>query len=212
MTVKIVMQIKAMNIKKSIRAFFFLAYISVAYPSNAVGLATGPSLGIAGFYTAFNLKKENLKTSIDNIALHVGWFAQLDLWLLYAKLDGLFVLDWHTLLNDRNAFKYIQAPFTIGMPVFNVFRPHIGVIFRIPWDQLYDSEFKSNQLIESYKKKINGYILGMGIALGHFLIDIDFELGRSSLAKKSIRAELADGDEDYRPKQLALKIHYNLLG
>ena len=57
MTVKIVMQIKAMNIKNPYEPFF-LAYISVAYPSNAVGLATGPSLGIAGFYTAFNLKKK----------------------------------------------------------------------------------------------------------------------------------------------------------
>jgi len=203
------MHIKAgMNIKKYIAAFFFLAYTSVAYPSKAVGLATGPSLGIAGFYSGLNLKKSNLKTSIDNIALHIGWFAQLDLWLLYAKLDGWFVLDWHRLLNDRNDFKYIQAPFTIGMSVFNVFRPHIGLIFRIPLGQLW--ELNRNQLIESYKKKINGYILGIGIALSHFLIDIDFELGRSSLAKRSISANLVDGD--YRPKQLTLKIHYNLLG
>lgn len=196
-------------------AFFFLACTSGVYPSSAVGLATGPSLGIAGFYTTLNLKEENLKTTTDNLALQIGWFAQLDLWLLYAKLDGLFVLDWHTLPNkpDRNCFKYIQAPLTIGMPVFNVFRPHIGLIFRIPLGELYNNtEFKGNELIESYKKKINGYILGIGVALGHFLIDIDFELGQSSLIKNCISSGVADGDGSYRSKQLALKIHYNLLG
>ncbi|MGI2299803.1 hypothetical protein [Candidatus Cardinium hertigii] len=202
-----------MKIRKSILAFFFLAYTSVAYPSSAVGLATGPSLGIAGFYTTF--KEKNLKISIDNLALQIGWFAQLDLWLLYAKLDGLFVLDWYRLPNteDSNCFKYIQAPLTIGMPVFNIFRPHIGLIFRIPLGELYKNEkFKANKLIESYKKKINGYTLGIGIALGDFLIDIDFELGQSRLDKKSISSRLADRDRGYRPKQLALKIHYNLLG
>ncbi|MGI2298828.1 hypothetical protein ACRRVB_03500 [Candidatus Cardinium hertigii] len=207
------MDIKGMNLKKYMLGFFFLAYTSVAYPSKAVGLATGPSLGIAGFYTTLNLKKTSLKTSIDNIALQIGWFAQLDLWVLYAKLDGWFVLDSYKLLNksDRNYLKYIQAPLTIGIPIFNLFRPHIGLIFRMPVGE-NDGEFKGNQLIEIYKEKINGYILGIGIVLGHFLIDIDFELGRSSLAKKSISPELTNGDEKYRPKQLALKIHYNLLG
>lgn len=182
---------QAISIKKSILGFFFLTYVLVTHPLSAVGLATGPSLGIVGFYTSFNSKPLPQKTSMDNLAFQVGWFAKLDLWLLYAQLNTLLILDWHKLFNNLDYSKYV-IPFTVGTSVFSLFRPHMGLIF---------------------KQKINkSYVLGLGVDLGRFLMDIDWELGRSIIARKSTNAILVDGGRQCRPGQLILRIHYNLLG
>lgn len=203
---------KVINIRKCILSFF--AYSLVAHPLYAIGLATGPSLGIAGFHTSFDLKQQLQKTSMDNLALQMGWFAKLDVWLLYAKLDALVVLDWRKLPNklNRDHLKYITLPLTIGLPLFNLFRPHIGLVFRLPLTGVDNMRFKGNHLIESYREKINGYVLGLGIDLGNILIDIYWEFARSSVTRKSISDALVDGHKQYRPKQLTLRVGYNLLG
>lgn len=182
----------AISIKKCILGFFFLTYAFVTHPLNAVGLATGPSLGIAGFYPSFNAKPLPQKTCLNNLAFQVGWFAKLDIWLLYAQLNTLLILDLHKLSNnlDYNHFKYAM-PFTVGTSVFSLFCPHMGLIF---------------------KQNIHSYILGLGVDLGHFLMDIDWEFGQSTVARKSINAILVNGDRQYRPGQLILRAHYNLLG
>ena len=203
---------KAISIRKYILGFF--AYVLIAHPSSAIGLATGPSVGIAGFCTSFDTTQPLKKIATDNMALRIGWFAKLDLWLLYAKLDPSFVFDWRKLPNqlDREHFKYITLPFTIGVPCFGLLRPHIGLIFRINLDDLNDTKFKDNRFIESCRKKINGYILGLGIDLGKLLVDINFEFARLSVARKFISSALLNSDKEYRPKQFALRASYNLLG
>ncbi|CAH2559940.1 hypothetical protein [Cardinium endosymbiont of Oedothorax gibbosus] len=209
--IQMVMYMKVINIRKSIPVFF--AYFLVAHPSRAVGLTTGPSLGIAGFHTSFDLKLQRQKISTDNMALQVGCFAKLDVWLLYARLDALFVLDWRKLPNKskRHHFKSITLPLTIGLPLFDLFRPHIGLVFRLPIG-VDDARFKGNCLIKSYKEKINGYILGLGIDLGNILMDVYWEFARSPVARKSISDALIDGHKQYRPGQLTLRVGYNLLG
>ncbi|WP_419241210.1 hypothetical protein [Cardinium endosymbiont of Nabis limbatus] len=203
---------KRFNIIKAILAFFGCALLT--HPSNAVGLATGPSFGLAGFRTHFDAQDPFKKVSIHNAALQIGWFAKLDIWLLYGKLDGLFILDWHKLPNKLtcNHFKSITLPLTIGIPILGILRPHIGLIFRIPWSDLDDPSLQGNHLIECYSKKINGYIIGLGLDLGHFLIDIYCKLGSSTIARKSIEATLLQGNKTYRPKEFTLRVGYNLLG
>lgn len=203
---------KVVNLVKCI--LVFCIHSLVAHSSHALGFATGPSLGAAGFHTSFDLKQQFKKTSTNNLALQIGWFAKLDLWLLYAKLDALFVLDWRKLPNklDRDHFKHITLPLTIGFPIFSLLRPHIGIVFHLPLDDLDDTRFKGNRLIENYRKKINGCILGLGIDLSSVLIDIYLEFARLSVAKKFISSTPADGDKQYRPKQFTLRVGYNLLG
>ncbi|AXI24343.1 hypothetical protein CE557_535 [Cardinium endosymbiont of Sogatella furcifera] len=205
---------KVTNIKKYILGLCALVYMLVAHPSNAIGWAIGPSLGITGFYSSFGSKQTTQKTTIHNFALQMGGFASLDFWLLYAKLDGLFVLDWHKLPHklDRNHFKHITLPLTIGVPLFGLLRPHIGFIFRIPLTGLDDGDLRGNHLIESYRKKINGYLLGLGIDLGPLLIDGSWEFAHLSVARKFISAALSGGDKPYRPQQITLRIGCNLLG
>ncbi|WP_342265396.1 hypothetical protein [Cardinium endosymbiont of Philonthus spinipes] len=203
---------KVINIKKCMLPF--LGYFLVLDASHAIGLATGPSLGIAGFHTSFNSKQQLQKTSINNLALQIGGFAKLDVWLVYAKLDAFFVLDWRKLPHklNRDHFQYITLPLTLGVPLFSLFRPHVGLIFRVPLSGLDDSSFTGNKLIASYKEKINGYILGLGIDLGNIVMDICWEFARLSIDRSSISADLMDGNKAYRPKQLTLRVGYDLLG
>ncbi|MCT4697160.1 MAG: hypothetical protein V3581_03680 [Candidatus Cardinium sp.] len=205
---------KVTNIKKYILGLWTLVYMLMAHPSKAVGWAVGPCLGITGFYSSLSSKQTTKKTTIHNLALQMGGFTSLDLWLLYAKLDAVFVLDWHKLPHkfDRNYFKHITLPLTIGLPLFGLLRPHIGCIFRIPLAGLDDADLTGNHLIESYRKKINSYLLGLGIDLGTILIDISWEFAQLSVARKFISATLLDGDKPYRPQQITLRIGYNLLG
>lgn len=204
---------KVINVRKYILGFSFLAYTLLVHPSKAIGLATGPCVGISGFYTNFNGQPAQ-PVSMENLALQMGWFAKLDLWLLYAKVDGLLVLDWHKFPNqlDRHYLPSITMPCTIGVPVFSLLRPHIGLVFRIPLYDLHDAKFKDHELIKRYANHINGYILGLGIDLSCFLIDIYCEFGRSTVTRKSIDTTLVDGNKSYRPKQVVLRLHYNLLG
>ncbi|WP_243017968.1 MULTISPECIES: hypothetical protein [Candidatus Cardinium] len=205
---------KLISIKKSILGPLFLAYALIPNPSRAIGIATGPSLGIAGFYSSFDTSASSKKIDTKNLALQVGWFAKLDLWLLYAKLAPCFVLDWHKLPNQLNRahFRYITVPFTIGMPFLGWLRPHIGLIFRIPLNSLDDTKLQGNNLIANYSKKINGYIVGIGIDLANVLIDICWQFAWSAIDRKSISNDLLYGLKKHRPKQLALKVSYNLLG
>ncbi|TSJ80785.1 MAG: hypothetical protein NMK33_05045 [Candidatus Cardinium sp.] len=202
---------KVINIIKYTLACF--AYFP--HSSSAIGPATGPSLGISGFHTHFDSKHPlEKKVTIGNLALQMGWFVKLDLGLLYAKLDGLFVLDWHRLPHtlQRDHFQYLTLPLTVGMPVLSIFRPHIGLVFRVPLYGLDHTSHQGNELIERYKEKINGYILGLGIDISNLIIDIHWEFAQSSLTRNAISDTLVDGHKEHRPQQLTLKIGYNLLG
>jgi hypothetical protein len=199
-----------MSVKKYMLGFC-LASLAAVQPSSAIGVAVGPSLGLAGYYASFDAQDKH-KVVIGNYALQVGGFMKLDLWLLYAKVDPLFVLDWRRLPNkvDKDCFKNITIPITIGVPLFSLLRPHVGVVVRMHLSS--DNQFKGNAIIEKYKEKINSWLFGIGVDLGNFLLDLDFEWGMSSITRKSVDPLLLDGDKDYTPKQFALKIGYNLLG
>ncbi len=198
--------------RKWIVSFSFLAYTFMPYTSKAIGLATGPSFGMGGFYTSFESKKLSQKISISNVACQMGWFTKLDLGLLYVKLDGLFVLNWRKLPDalDRKCFKDITLPITIGVPFFGLLRPHIGLVFLIPLNSLDRTCFQCNALIERYREKINGYILGFGIDLGKVLIDVCYEFAWSTVTRKSISPDLLEHHKDYRPKKINLRVGYNL--
>lgn len=203
-----------MSIKKYILSLFFAAFYFVAHPSKAIGITTGPSLGVAGYYAGFDSTNPG-KTPItsSNRAFQLGWFAKLDLALFYARLDTLVVLDWHNLPHhvDAKFLKHFTAPVTIGVSLFDIIRPHLGVVFQTSF--LDDKGSSQIALIEAYRRnEANGYLVGIGLDLGNFLIDLDFQGAFSPLSRKSIDPLLIDGDKDYTPKQFVLKVGYNLLG
>lgn len=202
-----------MSIKKYTLSLFFAAFYFVTHPSKAVGIATGPSLGVAGYYAGFDATDSGkAPITISNRAFQLGWFAKLDLALFYARLDTLVVLDWHNLPHhvDAKFLKHFTVPVTIGVSLFDIIRPHLGVVFQTSFS---DNE-GSNQtaLIEAYRNKANGYLVGIGLDFCNFLIDLDFQGTFSVLPRKSIDPLLVDGDKDYTPKQFVLKVGYNLLG
>ncbi|AWN82291.1 hypothetical protein [Candidatus Cardinium hertigii] len=200
-----------MNIKyfnKRVVLHFLLAYCLGVQPLSAIGIATGPTLGLAGYYATFDAA--NAKSIlVKNHALQLGWFAQLNLGLLYAKVIPLFVFDWHTISQRASQLNRITFPVAVGIPLFNFLRPHVGLIFCLP---LSDSTNDPNEsLIKKYKEKINSCFFGVGIECGKWLLDFDFEVLFSSIAKEKIGSGLIDGKASYRPKQFALKVGYNLL-
>ncbi|WP_339044466.1 hypothetical protein [Cardinium endosymbiont of Tipula unca] len=202
-----------MSIKKHILSLFFIVFYFVAHPSKAIGIATGPSLGVAGYYASFDsITPGKTNVTISNRAIQLGGFAKLDLALFYARLDALIGLNWHHLPHhvDSKCLKHLTVPVTIGVSLFDTIRPHLGIVFHAS----FSDDEQSNQitLIETYKKKIQGYLFGVGLDLGNFLIDLDFQAAFSTLPRKSIDPLLVDGDKDYTPKQFVLKVGYNLLG
>lgn len=201
---------KLINVKKCI-LICLATVLSVAHRSQAIGLAVGPSVGLTGLYSSLDSPNQNTY-SISNTALQLGLFTKLDIWLLYAKIDPMFVLDWRHVPNNINThlFKHITMPVTIGVPLFGMLRPHIGIIFRIPFED--KTSFQGNSLIEKYREKVNSYLFGLGIDIGNFIVDLSLERAFSSITIESIDPLLSGNKESYTPKQFALRVGYNLLG
>ncbi|WP_133281840.1 hypothetical protein [Cardinium endosymbiont of Culicoides punctatus] len=196
-----------MNIKKCIASIFLIAFYCTSHPSKALGVAAGPSVGIAGFYSSFdaNIPGKD-KITISNCAVPIGMFLMLDAFL-YIRFDILFVPDWYKLPNDRDAkfFKHITVPITLGISLLDTIRPHCGIIFQKSF--LDDDLSNKINFVKEYKEHATGYLLGVGLDLGNFLIDLDFKGSFSSIPKSNINHL-----EDYNPKQIILKVGYNLVG
>ncbi|ROT47125.1 hypothetical protein [Candidatus Cardinium hertigii] len=188
---------KRISVRKGI--LFCLSFL-LTHPSKAIGFAAGPSLGAAGYYVN---DPEKYSVALHNFAVQIGLFAKLDLWLLYAKLDPLFVLDWNNISPSHTVYcsKYISAPMTVGVSLFDLLRPHAGLVFLI---DLTENKFKIIKNARKEEKNNWFYLLGIGVDLGNFLIDLDWEYGVSS------NQQISKGS--YRPKQFALRVGYNLLG
>jgi hypothetical protein len=131
---------------------------------------------------------------------------------LYLKPDLLVVSDWIKLSDkaEKETFKSLTIPVSIGVPILGVLRPHVGLIFKVPFGV---GTIPNNEKLSTlYNKKLNGYLVGVGVDLSSILIDLDFESTISFVSRKSIHTLLVDSDEKYRPKKWSLRVGYNLLG
>lgn len=167
-----------------------------------------------GGSATFESKRLLEKISKKHLAFQLGWSATLDIWLLYTRLDAFFVFYSHKLPGqvDREHFKYVSLPFTVGWPILSFLRPHAGLAFRIPLGSINDTKFKDNGIIQSCKEKLNGYILGCGIDVGSILIDIYLEFASRLVDRKNMSTYIQHGEKQYRDKTIGIKVCYNLLG
>lgn len=176
----------------------------ITHDTKAIGLAVGPSLGIAGFYTSMDGQHV-----ISNRAIQLGGFAKLDLALFSLQATPLFVWDRRRVTTkiDRHSFTRFTCPITAGLSL-SLLRLYGGIIFSFSLSD--DAQFQGMDLVQLYRKKVNGWLFGIGVDLGNFVIDLAFERSFSSVKREKIDTILTAGS--HTPKQFSLRVGYNLLG
>ena len=211
------------NIKKHLLGWI-VVFLFTTYPLHAIDLSTGPCLGYQTSNSQVTIYNTHRQQCVHH-ALEVGWFVQLDLWLIYAKVAPACLFDWSQFSNKNELYKHWKIPFIMGIPILSVFRPHVSYTVQIiPHSETADTSSieipKSIFYGHSGKNSTMMHLFGggLGIDLADFSIDVEVAYLLGHIDEHQFNANLDQVKSLVlhwkidNPTRWIIRVGYNLLG
>ncbi|MBX9889662.1 MAG: hypothetical protein K2X94_00085 [Amoebophilaceae bacterium] len=213
--------------KRYIIGLFFMFWCVAPHRSKAMGFELGPSVGMMG-YAYVPLNSVNLeevtknKVKVRMLGYQAGLFTKLDVGILYVKPTLLVRFDQWKGIDTIKKYtrKSITIPIEVGVSLFGMVRPHLGLIFDIPLNGM-DGIQPDKVFFKKLWNKKTGVLLGFGVDFVGILLDVEFEKSFSRVRKKDLTKDPKDKVKDDKVKdksgkfslnKWSVRVGYNLLG
>ena len=197
-----------MSLKKNIIVLLITLPVNIEI-AHAQIFRLGPQIGLSRWKSTFDGKYES-----SNSGLQIGIVSRIQLPLLYIQPEVLTVFDFYNVKKKSTLSKCtinrLVAPLSIGLSFFDILRIQAGVIASFPYGKspsnTNEKSIENIDIKKFYQSVRWAYQAGIGVDVGNVLLDVVFE-GSFSKAFQKVAGNL----KNYRPKQIVLKVGYNLI-